>query len=240
VVQEGCGLNRRLAIFGAVALLAALGFTGLGFWQLERLRAKNALVAAIEQRIAAEPVDLNQDGIWERFDPERDEYRRVTVRGRFDHGAETLVQAVTAHGGGFWVVTPLVLSDGRSVLVNRGFVPPEGREPGTRPGPEDEVDISGLLRRSEPNGGFLRGNDPVAERWYSRDVEAIAEDKGIRGAAPFFVDADEDQPGAYPIGGLTVLSFPNSHLGYALAWFALAGIVVGGFGYVAWEGRRTR
>jgi surfeit locus 1 family protein len=229
-----------LAVLGALTLLAGLGFGALGVWQLERLGAKSALVAAIGERIAAEPADPSLDGTWEKYDPERDEYRRVMLRGRFSHAAETLVQAVTAHGGGFWVLTPLLLEDGRSVLVNRGFVPPDRREPGTRPAPGGEVSISGYLRRSEPDGGFLRGNDPVGERWYSRDVQAIAEDKGIADAAPFFVDADRGAPGTYPIGGLTVLSFSNNHLSYALTWFALAVMVVGGFGYLVWEGRQAK
>jgi surfeit locus 1 family protein len=180
------------------------------------------------------------DGTWGSFDPAEDEYRRVVVTGRFDHAAETLVQAVTAYGGGFWVVTPLVLEDGRSVLVNQGFVPAEQREPATRPGPEGEVTITGLLRQSEPGGGFLRSNDPGGARWYSRDVQAIAEDKGVGNAAPFFIDAEATPPGTYPIGGLTVLSFSNNHLVYALTWFALALMLVGGFGYLLWDARRSQ
>ncbi len=230
--------RRTLAVLGALALLGALGFGALGVWQLERLGWKNELVAAIAARTGAEPVDPSRDGTWERFDPEQDEYRRVIVRGRFEHGAETLVQAVTAYGGGFWVVTPLVLADGRSVLVNRGFVPPQFREPRTRPAPEGEVSVRGLLRQSEPGGAFLRSNDPAGERWYSRDVLAIAEDKGMSGAAPFFVDAEAGEPGRYPMGGLTVLQFSNNHLVYALTWFALALMLLGGFAYVLWDGRR--
>lgn len=230
--------RRTLAVLGALALLGALGFGALGLWQLERRGWKNGLVAAIAARTGAEAVDPSQDGTWERFDPEQDEYRRVLLRGHFEHGAETLVQAVTAYGGGFWVVTPLVLVDGRSVLVNRGFVPPNYRAPETRPAPGGEVSVRGLLRQSEPGGAFLRSNDPAGERWYSRDVLAIAQDKGVSGAAPFFVDAEAGEPGSYPIGGLTVLQFSNNHLIYALTWFALALMLLGGFAYVVWDGRR--
>jgi surfeit locus 1 family protein len=231
--------RRTLVVLGVVALLGALGFGALGVWQLERLAWKNALVAAVAERATAAPSDLSGDGTWDDFTPEQDEYRRVVASGRFDHAAETLVQAVTAYGGGFWVVTPLVLPDGRSVLVNRGFVPPEQREPGTRPGPGGEVRVTGLLRQSEPGGGFLRSNDPAGERWYSRDVAAIAADKGVGNAAPFFIDSEAGAPGTYPIGGLTVLSFPNNHLVYALTWFVLALMLVGGFAYLLWDRRRA-
>ena len=63
------------------------------------------------------------------------------------------------------------------VLVNRGFVPPELRASGhatplaNEPAP---VAVTGLLRMTEPGGGLLRANDPAADRWYSRDVAAIA------------------------------------------------------------------
>jgi surfeit locus 1 family protein len=81
------------------------------------------------------------------------------------------------------------------------------------------------LRLPEPVGGFLRTNDPAANRWYSRDVEAIANARRLGPVAPFFIDADASpDPKAYPVGGLTVVRFSNNHLVYALTWFALAGL----------------
>ena len=75
---------------------------------------------------------------------------------------------------------------------------------------------------TEPGGGFLRANDPAANRWYSRDVAAIAAARGLGRTAPYFVDADAaPNPGGLPVGGLTVVKFPDNHLVYALTWFAL-------------------
>ena len=47
---------------------------------------------------------------------------------------------------------------------------------------------------------------------------------------PIFIDADATaNPGGLPVGGLTVIAFRNSHLVYALTWFALAaGLAAGG------------
>jgi surfeit locus 1 family protein len=142
-------------------------------------------------------------------------------------------------------MTPLLSDRGFTVLVNRGFVPPERvdprtRGPGQRSGPSL---ITGLLRLSEPGGGFLRRNDPVHDRWYSRDVAAIARARGLRpgATAPYFIDADATpNPGGLPVGGLTVISFPNSHLVYALTWFGLALTVAIGFAYAAREEWRIR
>ncbi len=153
-----------------------------------------------------------------------DAYRRVRVTGTFDHSAETLVQAVTEQGAGFWVMTPLRTTEG-VVLINRGFVPtdhsaPAARRAGQVDGP---VTVVGLLRTTEPGGAFLRSNDPASGRWYSRDVAAIARARHLTQVAPFFVDADATpNPGGYPVGGLTVIRFSNNHLIYALTWFGLA------------------
>ena len=154
------------------------------------------------------------------------EYRRVRLTGTFDHRKETLVQALTERGGGFWVLTPLHTPQG-TVLINRGFVPPDRRDPRSRSAGQlhGAVAVTGLMRASEPKGGFLRANDPLADRWHSRDVAAIARARNLGNVAPFFVDADASpNPGGYPVGGLTMVRFRNTHLVYALTWFALAAL----------------
>ena len=83
--------------------------------------------------------------------------------------------------------------------------------------------MTGLLRMSEPGGAFLRVNDPASDRWFSRDVAAIAASRGLDKVAPYFIDA-ERAPGesGLPVAGLTVIAFSNNHLVYALTWGALA------------------
>jgi surfeit locus 1 family protein len=208
---------RRFGLLSAV-LLAVAGFVALGVWQLQRREWKHALMAEIAARIHAAPVEAPDPSV----DVAQDAYLRVQVRGVFRSGADTLVQAVTSEGGGFWVMTPLVTDRGFTVLVNRGFVPPEGRA-GTVAG---EVMVSGLLRVSEPGGGFLRANAPGEGRWYSRDVAAIAQARGLSDVAPYFIDADRGPGGDWPMGGLTVVALPDNHLVYALTWFGLAGLGV--------------
>ena len=128
-------------------------------------------------------------------------------------------------GSGFWVLTPLVTPDGVTVLVNRGFVLPERADRRTRAAalPFGPARVVGLLRLSEPGGRVLRPNRPADDRWYSRDVRAIAARRGLTAVVPYFIDADPaPNPGGWPLGGLTVVSFPNNHLVYALTWFSLA------------------
>lgn len=210
----------RAALAGALLALAAV-FAALGVWQVERREWKHALIAAVDQRIHADPVRAPGSGEWAGLTAEKDAYRRVRIQGRFDHGRETLVRAVSDLGAGYWVLTPLD-AGAFTVLVNRGFIPPAQRDVARR-SPAGEVTVTGLLRVSEPGGGFLRRNDPAAGNWYSRDVSAIAAARGIARAAPYFIDVDAalNAPGA-PVGGLTVVRFADDHAAYALTWFAMA------------------
>lgn len=227
-------MKRRL--FAGALVLLAIGFAALGAWQLERRTWKLRLIDQVEARIHAPPRPLQA---WDGVGAD-DAYRRVSVSGRFLADRETLVQAVTEYGAGWWVMTPLRTPAG-TVLVNRGFVPPERRDPATRgPTPDRLVTVVGLVRASEPGGGFLRANDPAAGRWYSRDVEAIGRARGLSALAPFFIDADATpNPGGYPLGGLTVVSFHNSHLVYALTWFALTGLCLYGIVLILPPRRKT-
>jgi surfeit locus 1 family protein len=228
----------RRAAFAAAALIAALALAALGVWQLERRVWKHELIAAVDARIAAAPVAAPGPDAWPGIDAKRDAYRRVTATGVFRHDRETLVQAVTDRGAGFWVLTPLE-TPGFTLLVNRGFVPTNRRDPETRAAGNvaGTAAVTGLLRVTEPGGAFLRTNDPAAGRWYSRDVAEIAKARGLARTAPYFVDADaKPNPGGYPVGGLTVVQFRDHHMVYALTWFALCALSL----FFAWRLWRIR
>ncbi|TQF32425.1 SURF1 family protein [Bradyrhizobium sp. UNPA324] len=228
-----------------LSLIAFVVLIALGIWQIERRAWKLALIDRVEQRVHAAPQPIPAPVSWPAVSAANDEYRHVNVTGRFLHDRETLVQAVTEEGPGYWVLTPLQRSDGTQVLINRGLVPSERRDASARRdgNPDGRVEITGLLRITEPKGGFLRNNVPQHNRWYSRDVAAIAAARGLHDVAPFFVDADAgSQSAGGPIGGLTVVRFPNNHLIYALTWFALA-LMLAGRLFVTFGGglfRRTR
>ncbi|WP_146986618.1 SURF1 family protein [Bradyrhizobium macuxiense] len=225
-----------------LGMLGVVLLSALGVWQIERRAWKLALIERVEQRMHAAAVAPPPHSSWPEVTAASDEYRCVTVDGTFLNADETLVQAVTNEGPGFWVLTPLRIADGTIVLVNRGFVPPDRRDPATRRDtqPQGPVSVTGLLRMSEPKGGFLRRNDASAGRWYSRDVAAIAATHGLSQAAPFFIDADAtSNPGGMPVGGLTIVRFPNNHLIYALTWFALALMLAGALLRIVSAGSRA-
>jgi surfeit locus 1 family protein len=237
-VNGGRGKRRfLLALCGVLALL----FAGLGVWQVDRLHWKTDLIARVNARLAAPPVPLGLKDDGSSFIGRDAEYLRVRATGRFDHGRETLVDALTERGKGFWVLTPLRTAD-RTLLVNRGFVPSGRARPANRQAGQvaGEVTVTGLVRLTEPGGRFLRANRPAADLWYSRDVAAIARARGLAEVEPFFLDANASpNSGGLPIGGLTVVSFRNAHLVYALTWFALSALSLFGLA-LTWNSAHTR
>jgi surfeit locus 1 family protein len=228
-MPESPHMTLKRSMFGGLLFLLVLVFSALGTWQVQRLFWKLDLIARVDARVHAEPAPPPAKAAWAGINAASDEYRRIKVEGNFLNDRETLVQAVTELGAGYWVITPLATADGSVILVNRGFVPADRRDPAKRT--EGQVSqptsITGLMRMTEPGGAFLRSNDPAADKWYSRDVAAIAASRHLDNVAPYFIDADKTpNKGGYPVGGLTVVHFRNSHLVYAITWYGLAVMAV--------------
>lgn len=233
------------------ALLTAAAFAvlvALGSWQLQRLYWKNELVDRVTLRVASPAAPLPAQTDWAGLNLAEWEYRPVTLRGTFDHEREALVYTVLSEpkgrekGPGYLVLTPLHLNEGQgTVLVNRGFVPEPKRQPETRaegqiPG---EVEVTGLLRGPEEGNPFTPEPDPERKLFFRRDAVEIAAAYGLKGVAPFTVDADaRPNAGGLPQGGETRIAFPNRHLEYALTWYGLAAGLLGVF--AAWAFGRRR
>jgi surfeit locus 1 family protein len=231
---------RGLIAPAAATVLCGALLVGLGVWQLHRLAWKEALIAAVETRAHAAPVDAPPESEWSQLDAADYEYRRVRLTGVFDGSRQVLVFRALSEprgrygGPGYLVMTPLKLADGGTVLIDRGFVP-EGQKTAASDGLGDrETAVVGLMRASEPRNLFTPSDSPASGQWFTRDVAAIARAEGLTRVAPFFIDADAGpDPAALPEGGETIVAFPNNHLSYALTWFGMAAALVGVFGAYA-------
>ena len=212
------------------ALLAIAVLLGLGTWQLQRLEWKRDLIAERDAQLEVPAIAL-PDPVEA---PEVLEFRRVTLSGRFLHAGE-LHQGGRTHRKqvGFHLVTPLLLDDGRTLLVDRGWVPPEKREPARRPETLDDgpVALEAVLRRGGWKGRaiFQPDNDPAGNYWIWIDPPAMfaaAEAAGAAVARPvtalYAVAVPADPPAALPAATESRVEIRNDHLEYALTWFALA------------------
>ncbi|ODT08465.1 MAG: cytochrome c oxidase assembly protein [Mesorhizobium sp. SCN 65-20] len=224
--------RRLLALVLGTIVLAVL--VALGTWQVQRMYWKEALIAQIAERTQSEARPLAEMEVKYRASGDVD-YWPVTLSGTFLHQGERHFFATWQGKSGFYVYTPLQLEDGRYVLVNRGFVPYDIKDPAKRAegqvsGP---VTIVGLARNpldAKP-GALLPDNDTAKNIFYWKDRAAMASSAGLPEGAvvlPFFVDADDaPNPGGLPIGGVTLIDMPNNHLQYVITWYGLAAALVG-------------
>ena len=221
---------RPLWKFTALMLPLFLGMVALGVWQLERLQWKLALIAEIHQNLNARPISATEALA---IGPARASYRRVVLTGRFENARETYVFTTDATGAPVYhVVTPFTLEDGGVLLVDRGAVPERLRDPNARAAGQlsGVRRIVGIWRVPDAGGMFTPSPDLAHRIWFSRDVEAMAKVDHVSLVAPAIVEADATpNPGGWPKGGQTVVTLRNDHLQYALTWFALAAVVVGGW-----------
>jgi len=219
-----------IGIFCMICLSFGALFMGLGIWQIERLHWKTALIATVDSRVKLPPVEAPRQADWPSITEENSTYLPVKIQGQFLNDKEIYVTTVAMDSSGYWVMTPLKRDDGSIVFINRGFVPSDRKNQDTRKQGiiNGETTVVGLLRYSEGTGIFPRKNNPDANIWYNRNPEQFAEKLRLSHVAPFFIDADKTpNAGGLPVGGLTVISFPNSHLIYIITWFILA---IGVFG----------
>jgi len=237
--------SRMRAVVATVLVLASLAILlSLGTWQVQRLHWKEQLLSDMAERRTADPVPVAAiEAMAARG--EDIEYRTVSVGGTFDHGRERHFFATHQGKTGFYVYTPLMLADGRALFVNRGFVPYDLKEPATRPEGQlaGEVDVIGLARArldGKPSA-VVPDNDLAKNIFYWKDLDAMAASAGLDSAnvLPFFVDAnaEPENPGGWPQGGVTQFALANNHLQYAVTWYGLAGALVAVVAGVLWRRR---
>lgn len=203
---------------------AAVGFAilcSLGLWQLERLQWKEKLIADLNARVSASPVALPA-----RPEQATDEFRRVRVRVQLASEHALVYTPGSAlrpdvPGAGYWVMAP-ASSERGTVVVNRGYVPPDARGK-VGAAPAGDVEIIGALRWPEESTYFTPRDEPANNVWYRRDPASIAAAKNWGAVAPFYIEQEAPQLPAAPKAGPLVVKLSNNHLQYAVTWFGLAG-----------------
>jgi cytochrome oxidase assembly protein ShyY1 len=230
-------LSPRWIALLVFALLVVAVCVRLGIWQLDRLDQRRALNASVERGLAAPPVPIEDLLPPDRpaEDPEDLAYRRITATGTFDAEHEVLLFGRALDGRpGHHVLTPLVLPDGRALVVDRGWVPYELDTPpvAQAPPPPGEVSVTGFLLPAAEDGGVgERAPDGRLLTVTGLDPEAIGEALAVP-TLPLAAQLQDLQP---PSGRElpTIVPPPElsegPHLSYAIQWFTFATIAIGGY-----------
>jgi cytochrome oxidase assembly protein ShyY1 len=246
--------GRRNFGFGLFTLTMIAVFIGLGVWQLQRRVEKHALIAALTERLAAEPESLPPQSEWAKLTAEKDEFRRVHFEATYGAAPDAMVYSSGSSirddvsGPGTWAFVPARLESGEIVVVNAGFVQNTMQDRAqqdravTRLVTGAAADLIGYIRFPE-SAGLLTPSANVEKRlWFARDLPAMAQahgwGNGGKTVAPFYIDLEEPvPPSGIPKPGPLHVRLKDDHLQYAITWFALAGAVVIAF-LVWWRGRR--
>lgn len=191
----------------------------LGTWQVERLQWKHGLLAEVEagktHPLAGLPVD-----------DEAPLFHRVTVEGRFGTQEFHVTPRYYKEQMGYHLFTPFTLTDGRIVMVNRGWVPAAQKQVEDRPGseaPKGEVRLTALVREGLERTAFTPDSNPASNVWFGRDIERMAAYAKLGEILPYTLDiVGEQKDDVLPVPSDGNVTLRNDHLEYAITWYGIA------------------
>ena len=203
-----------------IATLALL--ISLGFWQLDRADEKRA----IEDQIASANSDDVEIVASTEFLKEK-EYYHVRLQGSYIDDKQFIYDnQIVDQISGYYVLTPLVLKgDSKAVLINRGFIPWNGRRDkladidiGEKL-TEVKVQISKPVKRMELEASELTGDFPVLIQ--ALDLDEMSTIAALDFASVIGLLSPESDNGFVrqwePYTGSI-----ERHIGYAIQWFLMA------------------
>ncbi len=205
---------RRLILPLFFGIVGTAVLVSLGVWQLQRLAWKEAVLAEIDAKIAAEPVALP-----DTLDPAYDRFLAVQISGTFIAGEELHVLASTRDVGAVYrVVSAFKTEAGRRVMVDRGWIPTTAKNNLRESG---AAVVSGNLHWPDEVDNFTPQNDLDENIWFARDVETMAQALNAEPVLVIARQTSENPPQVMPLP-VDSAGIPNDHLQYVLTWFGLA------------------
>lgn len=196
---------------------------GLGTWQVKRLQWKEGLIAKIEQAKLAEPITVLSQNPAEL---EAKNFYPAQVRGTWVRNVEFHITPRFFHGKlGYFVITPLTLDDGRTLLVNRGWVPARQKKPESRPetAVRGRATLRGMIRTGNERNWLTPASNVQENIWFGRDTAAMAESAKLKNPIPAMLDIvgvqDENH---LPVPSDGTIKLRNDHLSYIVTWYGIA------------------
>ena len=233
----------RAALLAVLVVAGTATMVGLGIWQLARLKERQASNAEIRDRLAQTALTLSG------ATGDLPEYQPVMAEGTYDFSQEVVLRN-RAHDEqpGVHVLTPLRLTGGGAVLVDRGWIPYLQAGTADRAqyqSPAGPVTITGVVRRSQSRSAIFLPADPTPspggprlDAWFWPDVAQIQAQTPYP-LLPFYVElAPAPDTQILPIAGYELDLSDGPHLSYAIQWFSFSLILLVG-SIVLWRRRRA-
>ena len=197
----------------------------LSLWQVKRLKWKSEL---INERVASFELDpINLEDI---INPEKNEFRKVLVKGEILNEHEMFMPALSKRGNnGFHILVPIKTKDNNYIIYDTGWIPLKKKKK------EDRVNnissnfetFEAVIRTSGRKGYFQPDNDTDTNTWFFVEPTKMSNFIGIKLQKNFYLEAFDNGPNGYPLGNQTRIYLRNNHLQYALTWLMIALGLVG-------------
>ena len=226
-------LTHRHFVFGIISLSLILITILLGFWQLERLKEKQAYLKKINRAFSTQSLPLehivnNQSNLEEL------RFRSVWFKGHFLEDKQITISPRIHKGRpGVYTLVPVELPNKTTVLVNLGWSPDQQKFNY----PNKLTHIEGIVQISEKKDGlFTLPNTQEKNQWHRIDVPEISQHLQLFTSMPFYLNIsnsnqifyENTQQHTYQKAKNILIPqtdpphIPNNHFLYALTWFALA------------------
>lgn len=233
----------RWAMYVGVAILFAIACAFLSNWQFSRNAERSEQLELVANNYDAAPValgDLLAPGA--ELTPS-DEWRPVRLEGRYLADEQLLVRN-RAHGGSaaYEQLVPFRLDDGRTLLVDRGWLPPGNSQslPDDIPDPPSgEVTVEVRLRPGE--AAPTSGRTAEAGQVPTINLGLVAEQTGpLEPGAYGLLMSETPAPATAPLTVDPPSNDPGPYLSYAIQWILFALMGFGFITYVIVSERRLR
>lgn len=230
--------SRKWVLTTLLVVAGSILCVRLGIWQLDRLAQRRAFNAHYLATSALPQLAISstpQDDLTQL------EYRPVEVTGRYDPDHQVVLRNQYYDNQiGYFLLTPLLLSDGSALLVERGWIPAAGNDTPAgwrrydQPG---QVTVQGILRLGESQAEIGGEPDPTLAPGQSKlDIWNIVNLDRIALQMPYKLLPAFVQPNPQPVPAAPPYPYQpeveideGPHFGYALQWFTFAALLF--FGY---------
>ena len=211
-----------------VSFFVALGILiSLSSWQFKRLKWKENLI-----NLRITNFEKPAEDIASFKEPSKNEFRKVTVTGKFLNNQEMFMPALSKNGNnGFHILVPLKTSDERYYIFDTGWIPLKLKEKSLRV--ENIVNevkqFEAVIRTPGRKGYFQPDNDIIKNTWFFVEPKLMSDYLKIPFVNEIYLEAVNDGPSGYPLGNQTRIYLRNNHLQYALTWLFLCFSLIGVF-----------